>query len=135
MGLNLTVPVAAVVVPGACLEPTLDRHLLALAEVRPGDLGQAIPGHDVTTFTVPAPSSSGWPETARLRRVTGRYQGALHVRVSAASPGLSGSLTLESPGNEVTQNDVAIARNASSLTRADPISEVNDSVHTCPAVA
>src|SRR5215207_6146438 len=35
----------ALIVPGARLEPALDGDLLALAEVRAGDLGEAVPGH------------------------------------------------------------------------------------------
>jgi hypothetical protein len=45
--LGLPVALAAVVVPGSGLDPTLDRDLLALAEELATRLGQAIPGDDV----------------------------------------------------------------------------------------
>jgi hypothetical protein len=41
-------PLATVVIPRSGLQPTLDGDLLALAEVRAGDLGQAIWMCDLT---------------------------------------------------------------------------------------
>src|SRR6185436_9836148 len=55
--LGFPVALTAIVVPRARLEPALDRDLLALAEIRAGDLGEAIPRHDrvVLRLLLPVP--------------------------------------------------------------------------------
>src|SRR5690349_14987641 len=45
-GLGLAMPLALLVVPGSGLEAALHGHLLALAEIPPRDLGEAVPRHD-----------------------------------------------------------------------------------------
>jgi hypothetical protein len=58
--LGLPVAQALVVVPGPGLEAALDRDLLALAEVAPAHLGQAVPGDDVVELarSLPLPAYS-----------------------------------------------------------------------------
>src|SRR4051794_29119521 len=54
--LGLPVTLALLVVPGAGLQPALERDLLALAEVAPARLREAVPGHDVVELRLLLPA-------------------------------------------------------------------------------
>src|SRR5206468_3416889 len=53
--LGLPVALALLVVPRPGLQPALDGDLLALAEVAPARLGEAVPGHDVVELRLLLP--------------------------------------------------------------------------------
>src|SRR6476646_6103679 len=77
---------APIVIPRARLQPALDRDLLALAEVGPGDLRKAVPGDDGVVLGLLSAPADELVAGDRERRDVLAAREAAHLRVPGQPP-------------------------------------------------
>jgi hypothetical protein len=97
---------APLVVPGAGLQSALDGHLLALAEVPPGDLGKAIPRDDRVILRLLLAAAEELVARHRERRDVLPAGEAAHLRIACEATREEDPIHGPSPSRSVGSTDL-----------------------------